>query len=333
MVNTPVATRPSPPPLESEASEVASRHLYSRIAQPDSRRAVTSCASRIVETPSPDGPADSKTFRTRTGRPVRVPRDVSLPVVLLPDRRNTRHRRTGTQLAAVPSQVCNSPSEPSRTDTVQDQGGRGADPARGAILAHPDLVPRADAPRDRPSLADSSEEGSTDSETGHLLATASRPLETSCLVPGWDVEVLVDQPQEVVHHHFGESTVYEICLHLEVEPVRGMVLFSQRRPPEMPDQSRAVLLAARVSLHPQSLRRRLLPTTTLWKGSWWGSMTGSSGSLRGLEGLILHAPLYTLLGPVSSAQSTTAGPVRAFADSRAKVPLNENSAPACTGLH
>ncbi len=44
-------------------------------------------------------------------------------------------------------------------------------------------------------------------------------------------------------------------------------------------------------------------------------------------------PLYTLLGPVSSAQSTTAGPVRAFADSRAKVPLNENSAPACTGLH
>ncbi len=144
---------------------------------------------------------------------------------------------------------------------------------------------------------------------------------------------LVDQPQEVVHHHFGESTVYETCLRLEVEPVSGMVLFSQRRPPEMPDQSRAVLLAARVSLHPQSLRRRLLPTTTLWKGSRWGSMTGSSGSLRGQEGLILHAPLYTLLGPVSSAQSTTAGPVRAFADSRAKVPLNENSAPACTGLH
>ncbi len=65
-----------------------------------------------------------------------------------------------------------------------------------------------------------------------------------------------------------------------------MVLFSQRRPPEMPDQSRAVLLAARVgakavSLHPQSLRTRLLPTTTLWKGSRWGSMTGSSGSLGG----------------------------------------------------
>ncbi len=44
-------------------------------------------------------------------------------------------------------------------------------------------------------------------------------------------------------------------------------------------------------------------------------------------------PSIPLLGPVSSAHSTTAGPVRAFADSRAKVPLNENSASACTGLH
>ncbi len=150
-----VATRPPPPPLESEASEVASRHSYSGLAQPDSRRAVTSCAPRRVETPSPDGPAG-------------------------------------------PSQVCISPSEPSRTDTVQGQGGRGADPPRGAILAHPDLVPRADAPRDSPSLADSSEEGSTDSETGHLMAPASRPLETSCLVPGRDAEVLGDLPQEAV---------------------------------------------------------------------------------------------------------------------------------------
>ncbi len=121
-------------------------------------------------------------FWTRTGRPVRVPRDVAWPVVLLPDRRNTRHGCTGTQLAAGPLQVCISPSEPSRTDTVQGQGGRGADPARGTILAYQDLVPRADAPRDSPSRADSSEEASTDSETGHLMAPASRPLET--LGPG-----------------------------------------------------------------------------------------------------------------------------------------------------
>ncbi len=138
------------------------------------------------------------TTRPPPGRPVRVPRDVALPVVLLPDRWNTRHGRTGTQLAAGPSQICISPSEPSRTDTVQGQRGRGADPARGTILAYQDLVPRADAPRDSPSLADSSEEGSTDSETGHLMAPASRPLETSCLVPRRDAEVLGDLPQEVV---------------------------------------------------------------------------------------------------------------------------------------
>ncbi len=193
-----VTTRPPPPPLESEASEVASRHSYPGLAQPDSRRAVTSCAPRRMETPSADGPADLATFWTRTGRPVRVPRDVALPVVLLPDRWNTRHGRTGTQLAAGPSQICISPSEPSRTDSVQGQRGRGADPARGTILAYQDLVPRADAPRDSPSLADSSEEGSTDSETGHLMAPASRPLETSCLVPRRDAEVLGDLPQEVV---------------------------------------------------------------------------------------------------------------------------------------
>ncbi len=193
-----VTTRPPPPPLESEASEVASRHSYPGLAQPDSRRAVTSCAPRRMETPSPDGPADLATFWTRTDRPVRVPRDVALPVVLLPDRWNTRHGRTGTQLAAGPSQICISPSEPSRTDSVQGQRGRGADPARGTILAYQDLVPRADAPRDSPSLADSSEEGSTDSETGHLMAPASRPLETSCLVPRRDAEVLGDLPQGVV---------------------------------------------------------------------------------------------------------------------------------------
>ncbi len=171
-----VTTCPPPPPLESEASEVASRHSHSGFAQPGSRRAVMSCAPRRVETPSPDGPADLETFRTCTGRPVCVPRDISLSVVLLPDRGNTRHGCAGTQLAAGPLQVCIYPSEPSRTDTVQDQGGRGADPARGAILAHSDLVLRDDDPREGPSYVDFSEEGSTDSETGHLVAPATVEL-------------------------------------------------------------------------------------------------------------------------------------------------------------
>ncbi len=129
---------------------------------------------------------------------------------------------------------------------MQDQGGRGADPARGAILAHPDLAPRADAPRDSPSLADYSEEGSTDSETGHLVAPASRPLETSCLVPGRDAEVLGDLPQEGVYTITSASTLstrhaYALKLNLFVEwcsshredpgkcPIRVVLSFLQQQ--------------------------------------------------------------------------------------------------------
>ncbi len=72
--------------------------------------------------------------------------------------------------------------------------GIGLQACRGshAILAHSDLVIGTDAPRDSPSLADSFEEGYSESEMGHPVAPASRPLETSCLVCGWDVEVLGD---------------------------------------------------------------------------------------------------------------------------------------------
>ncbi len=78
-------------------------------------------------------------------------------------------------------------------------------------------------------------------------------------------------PRGSWHHHFGENAVYKTCLRLEVEPVHWMVFFSQRRPPEVPDQSSAVLFAARVgvkavSLQPlKSMWLRLLLTTTMWK--------------------------------------------------------------------
>ncbi len=142
-----------------------------------------------------------------------------MPVVLLPDRGNTRHGRTGTQLAAGPSQICISPSEPSRTDTVQGQGGRGADPARGTILAYQDLVPRADAPRDSPSLADSSEEGSTDSETGHLMAPASRPLETRRC----PIRVVLSFLQQGLERRLSPSTlkVYVAAISTNHDPVEG----------------------------------------------------------------------------------------------------------------
>ncbi len=194
-----VATRPPSPPLESEASEVASRHSCPWCAQPCGRRALTSCAARRVATPPPGGSADLGRVRRSSGRPVCLARNLSLPVVLLPVRGNTRYRCTGAQLAPGPLQICVSPSEPTCTDLVQSQGGRGAGLASCALLALPDLVPGTLAPRDSPSLANSSEKGPSFSETGHPLAPASRPLETPCLVPGRDAEVLGDLPSEVLN--------------------------------------------------------------------------------------------------------------------------------------
>ncbi len=194
-----VATRPPSPPLESEASEVASRHSCPWCAQPCGRRALTSCAARRVATPPPGGSADLGGVRRSSGRPVCLARNLPLPVVLLPVRGNTRYRCTGTQLAPGPSQVCVSPSEPTCTDLVQSQGGRGAGLASCALLAQPDLVPGTHAPRDSPSLASSSEKGPSFSETGHPLAPTSRPLETPCLVPGRDAEVLGDLLPEVLN--------------------------------------------------------------------------------------------------------------------------------------
>ncbi len=121
---SPVATRPPSPPLESEASEVASRRSYPWRAQSCSRRALTSARpSGRMATPPRGSPADLETLRGRSGRPVCLPGHVPLPAVLLPVRGNPRHGRAGTQLASGPTQICVSPSEPSRTDPVQGQGG------------------------------------------------------------------------------------------------------------------------------------------------------------------------------------------------------------------
>ncbi len=118
---------------------------------------------------------------------------------LPPCPRDPRHGRAGTQLASGPTQICVSPGEPSRTDPVQGQGGRGAGPLGGAVLAQSDLVPRTDAPRDSPSLANSSEEGSPFSERGHPLAPASRLVESPRMVLGRDAEVLDGLPPSVVN--------------------------------------------------------------------------------------------------------------------------------------
>ncbi|KAL0181242.1 hypothetical protein M9458_023648, partial [Cirrhinus mrigala] len=162
-----------------------------------------------METPSPDGPADLEKVQSCSGRPVCLSRNLSQPAVLLPDQGNTWHGCAGTQLAVGPTEICVSPSEPSCTDT---------DPACGPLLAQLDLVPRTDGPCNSSFLLDSSEDGSTFSETGHPMAPASRPLETPCLVTGWDVEVLGDLPQEGGgHHHFSNRHAYAFKQNLFVE--------------------------------------------------------------------------------------------------------------------
>ncbi len=75
---------PPSPPLESEASEVASRHSCPWCAQPCGRRALMSCAARRVATPPPGGPADLGGVRRSSGRPVCLARNLPLQVVLLP---------------------------------------------------------------------------------------------------------------------------------------------------------------------------------------------------------------------------------------------------------
>ncbi len=194
-----VTARPPSPPLESHAVQVTACCSHPGAAQSCGRRALTTAhVPRRVATPSRDDPADLELIRGSSGRPVCLPRVLPLPAVLLPDRGPPRHRRTGTQLASGLTQVCVSPSEPTRTDTVQAQGGRGAGPAGCAPLAHPDLVSRTHFPRDSTSLAHSSEEGPPFSGVQHHMAPASRSMEPPFVAPGRDVADLSGLPPAVV---------------------------------------------------------------------------------------------------------------------------------------
>ncbi len=85
-----VATRPPSPPLESEASEVASRRSCPRRAQPCSRRALTSARPSGRMRLHPEVlQLIWRCFGDRSGRPVCLPGHVSLPVVFSPCPRGT----------------------------------------------------------------------------------------------------------------------------------------------------------------------------------------------------------------------------------------------------
>ncbi len=83
-----------------------------------------------------------------------------------PDRGPPQHGRTGTHLSSGFTQVCISPSEPTRTDTVQAQGGWGAGPPLSGARHH--------------------------------MAPASRSVEPPCVAPGWDAADLSGLPLAVV---------------------------------------------------------------------------------------------------------------------------------------
>jgi hypothetical protein len=92
-----------------------------------------------METPSPGGPTDLESIQGCTGRPVCLPGLLPLPALLLPDQGPPQHGHIGTQLAQGPTQIRVSHREHARTDTVQGQGGRGADIYGCFLLVH--LVP------------------------------------------------------------------------------------------------------------------------------------------------------------------------------------------------
>ncbi len=196
-----VATRPpTPPPLESEASEVPSCHPHPRRVQPGGQLFIPGEFNQLSRAALPGE------WRLHPQVVQLIWSWFGVAQVDLFASPETTHCQwfyslteatLGTDaLAHSWPGACasmRSPSEPTSTDTVQDQGGRGAGPVSGSILAQQDLVP----PRDSPSLADSSEEGSAFSETGQPLAPVSILVETPCVVPGRDAEVLGDLPQEV----------------------------------------------------------------------------------------------------------------------------------------
>ncbi len=81
----------------------------------------------------------------------------------------------------------------------------------------------------------------------------------------------------------------------------------------------------------KSMWLRLLPTTTLWKGSQWGSMTWSSGSLGGRKVKSSTAPSIPSWDLSLVLRALQQGPFDPLQTVELK--FLSDSAPACIGLH
>jgi len=157
-----VATRPPSPPLESEASKVASCHSFpgvlNRVADELSRAALPGewrLHPQVVQLIWREfGEAQVDLFASPETSHCQLFYSLS-EGTLGTDALAHSWPRCLRKYAFPP-------------DPVQSQGGRGAGPASCALLAQPDLVPRTLTPRDSPSLAHSSEEGPSSQRRGTL---------------------------------------------------------------------------------------------------------------------------------------------------------------------
>ncbi len=238
-----VTARPPSPPLEPHAVHVTARCPHPGEAQSCGRCALTTAhIPWRMTTPSRDDPADLESIRGSSGGPVCFPRVLPLSAVFFPDRGPPRHGCTGTQLASGLRQVCVFPSEPTRTDTVQAQGGRGAGPASRAALAHSYLVSQTHFPRNITSLAYSSEEGPPLSGARHHMVPASRSVEPQCVAPGRDAADLSGLPPAVVE----TITQARAPSTRQTYALKWSLFFSPRRPPKMHDWSSVFFPARKV---------------------------------------------------------------------------------------
>ncbi len=228
-VYAPVACRNSPA-MESEASEVASRHSGPRRAQSCSRRALTSARpSGRMATPPRGTPADLETLRGCSDRPVCLPGHVPLPAVFLPVRGDPQYRRTGIQLASGPMQIC----VPPVSLLAQTLCKVREDEEQVLLVApywpnqtwFPELMLLATAPPWQNPLRRDLLYRVT--ERGHPLAPTSRLVEFPRMIPGsrWATSSCSKK------YHFCQGPVYKTRLQAEVEPVRRLVFSLPGGPP------------------------------------------------------------------------------------------------------
>ncbi|KAI2647446.1 Fructose dehydrogenase large subunit [Labeo rohita] len=184
-----------------------------------------------METPYPVSPADLETFRGGSGRPVCLSKNIPLPVVLFPDRRNVWCGGTVPPVSLLTQTLCKITEDEEQVLLVA--------PYWPTRTWFPELILLVTAPPWRIPLRKD------------LLTQRGDTLWHPC--PDlWKLHVWSRVPSRDQicsfqrsgrHHHFGESSVHETCF--EVECVVEWCSSHQEDPRRCPI-SRALLFAARV---------------------------------------------------------------------------------------